>query len=283
MREKAIKEMTEFQKHTMQHIKKSTVAAERYVDTSRGRIRVLEYGLDSPELKPLFVDLHGGGYCLMAPEFDEPLNLRIHKETGVKIISIDYPLAPQNPYPAGIEAVYEVIRHYYDNAERYNIDRGSIGIGGLSSGGNFAAVTCIRANEEKDFKIKYQVLCCPSTYPGKSAHDKPKGDEKYLPNDRIESFVLCYLPDPELGKLPYVSPVLATDEQLKGLPPALIIVAGHSDPLRPDGLLYGEILKKAKVPVEVHEFTGSHGFMGEPTAEAKAAEDIMIAFIKEHI
>ena len=283
MREKAIKEIMELQKMTAQYVSIKTVADVRYVETSRGRIRVLEYGLGSQDVRPLLIDLHGGGYCLMSPEFDEHINLRIHNETGIKIISIDYPKAPQNPYPAAVEAVYEVVKQYYDNADKYNIDRNNIGIGGLSSGGNLAAVTCIKANEKKEFRINYQILMCPSTNPAKGAHEKPKGDAKYLPNDRIESFILCYLEDPKLAELPYVSPVLATKEQLTGLPPALLIVAGHSDPLRPDGLLYGEVLRNANVPVEVHEFTGSHGFMAEATPEAKAAQDVMIEFIKKHI
>jgi acetyl esterase len=283
MREKAIREMTELQRMTAQYVNIRTVADVRHVETSKGLIRVLEYGFGSPGVRPLLVDLHGGGYCLLAPEYDEHINLRIVGETGIRVISIDYPKAPQNPYPAGIEATYEVIRHYHDNAAKYGIDRNRIGIGGYSSGGNFATVACIMANEKKDIGFKYQMLCYPSTNPSKGAHDKPKGDEKYLPNDRIESFILCYLTDPELAKLPYVSPVLASDGQLRGLPPALMIVAGHSDPLRPDGLQYAERLRTLGVPVDVHEFSGPHGFIGEPTPDAVKAQDLMISFIKRHI
>lgn len=284
MREKAVKEIMELQRLSAQHVRKSTVASERLVDTSGGAVRVLEYGFDSLEKRPLFVDIHGGGYCLLSPEFDEPTNLRIVKETGAKVIAIDYPKAPQHPYPEGIDAVYEVIKHYSDNADTYGIDADNIGIGGMSSGGNFAAVTCIRANENKDFKLRYQVLTCPSTNPAKEAHEKPKGDEKYLPNERIKSFVLCYLTDPEQAKLPYVSPVRATDGQLTGLPSALIIVAGDSDPLRPDGLHYAERLISVGVPVEVRdEFTGSHGFMSEDTLEAKAAQDAIVEFIRKNV
>jgi acetyl esterase len=241
---------------------------------------VLEYGFNSSDVKPLFVDIHGGGWALLFPEYDEKINLRILEETGIKIISIDHPRAPQNPYPAAVEAVYEVVKYYYENAERYKIDKNSIGIGGYSSGGNLSAVTCIKANEKKEFKIKYQVLCYPGTDSSISPYDKPKCD-KVLSNKDIEEFRLCYLSDPEQAKLPYVSPCLATKEQLTGLPPALLIVAGHGDPLRPEGLRYAELLKRNGVPAEIHEFPDSyHGFMSEATSDAKMAVDAVIEFIR---
>ena len=129
-RKAAAEKLMSLQAMIEQHYKKETAASERYVGTSRGNIRVLEYGFDSKDKRPLYVDIHGGGWALLFPEFDEKINLRILKETKVRIISMDYPKAPQHPYPAGIEAVYEVIRHYYENADEYGIDRSNIGVGG---------------------------------------------------------------------------------------------------------------------------------------------------------
>lgn len=277
----ALKKVGELQKVVASHLKNMrTTAPERFVDTSYGKIRVLEYGFDVPEKKPLYVDIHGGGYVLMAPEFDEPINIGIMKRTDVKVISIDYPLAPQHPYPEGIEATYEVVRHYYENAEEYRIDRENIGIGGYSSGGNFAAVTCIKANERKDLKIKYQVLCYPGTDAATPAHEKPKSTE-ILTNDDAEMFVLCYLTDPEHAVSPYVSPVRASKEQLTGLPPALMILAGDGDPLSPEGRCYLEKLKEAGVRTELHEFGGTlHGFMQSEDPNAGKAIGIMINFIQ---
>jgi len=280
-KKEAVESITKIQQMTNKHISKETIADERYIDTSQGKIRVLEYGFGSDDVKPLFVDIHGGGWCVLFPEYDEKINVRILKETGVKIVSIDYPKAPQHPYPAAVEAVYEVVKHYSDNAKKYKIDKKRIGIGGYSSGGNLSAVTCIKANEKKDFSIRYQILCYPGTDSSISPYDKPKCD-KVLTNRDIEMLRLCYLPDPEMGKSPYVSPVLATMEQRKGLPPAMIIIAGTGDPLRPEDFRYAERLKEAGVPVEVHEFPDAlHGFMSEDSPDAKRAVGLMIRFIKD--
>lgn len=279
-RRTAVGKIEERQKLIELHTKRTSTAPERFVDTSYGKIRVLEYGFGSQGKSPLFVDIHGGGYVFLSPEYDEDINLRIMETTDIKIISIDYPKAPQNPYPAGVEAVYEVVRHYYDNAEEYGIDRNNIGIGGYSAGGNFAAVTCIKAKERKDLRIKYQILCYPSTDPAKDPYEKPKSTQ-VLTNEDIEMFVLCYLTDPEQAKSPYVSPVRATKDQLAGLPPALLIMAGIGDPLNPDGLLYGERLRDAGVRAEVHEFRDSlHGFMQSDDPKAEEAIRLMTDFIK---
>ena len=280
-RETAIKKVEGLQKMVELHVKKITTAQERYVDTSYGKIRVLEYGFDNSGKRPLYVDIHGGGYVLMFPEMDENINLRILKRTNVKIISIDWPKAPQNPYPIGIESTYEVIKHYYDNAETYGIDKENIGIGGYSSGGNFATVTCIKANERKDLKIKYQILCYPGTDAHTDPYKKPKSSE-VLSNDDIEAFVICYLSDPEDAKSPYVSPVRASKEQLTGLPPALIILAGDGDPLTPEGQRYCERLKDAGVRTELHEFKGTlHGFAQGEGPEAERAVELILNFIEK--
>ncbi|MCL1810636.1 MAG: alpha/beta hydrolase [Methanomassiliicoccaceae archaeon] len=279
-RKTAVEKVEKLQRMVELHMKLTTTAPERFIDTSYGKIRVLEYGFDTKEKRPLFVDIHGGGYVLLSPEYDEQINLRILEKTNIKIISIDYPRAPQNPYPAGVEAVYEVVKHYYDNAEEYGIDKESIGIGGYSSGGNFATVVCIKAGERKDLSIKYQVLCYPSTDPSKDPYEKPKGTQ-VLTNEDIEMYVLCYLTDPEQARSPYVSPVHASNDQLAGLPPALLIVAGIGDPLSPDGLNYYEKLKAAGVRAELLEFKNAlHGFMQSGGPDAEKAIGAMIDFIE---
>jgi len=279
-RAKAVKKIKRYQWLSNALMKKRTVASERSVDTSYGTVRVLEYGFDDKDVKPLFVDIHGGGYAFMSPEHDEKINLRIRERTGVKIISIDYPKAPQNPYPAGVEATYEVIRHYYENASEYGIDSGRIGIGGYSSGGNFATVTCMKAKERKDIEIKYQILVYPGTDATTDPYERPKC-ERGLSNKMIEMIVLSYVEDPEETRSPYVSPVLATNDRLTGLPKALVILAGAGDPLTPEGLVYAEKLRDAGVNVELHEFEGTlHGFVHKKTLDAEKAIDIIIDFIR---
>jgi len=261
---------------------KSAVARERHVDTSHGKIRVLEYGFESDEVKPLYVDIHGGGYCIGFPEMDEGINLLIMSRADVKVISIDWPKAPEHPYPIGLEATYEVVRHYSDNADEYRIDKENIGIGGYSSGGNFATVVPIKAKERGDFKIRYQMLCFPGVDISGNPYGKP-GSDKVLSGEFLEAIYLCYLPEPKYGKEPYASPRTAPREMLAGLPPALLISAGQ-DPLYPQYIDYAARLKEAGVDVEVCHFEDAdHGFIYMGQAEdAERACEAIVDFVKKH-
>ena len=263
-------------------VKESKIADIRYIDTKYGKIRVLEYGFDSDGTRPLYVDIHGGGYCVGFPEMDEEINLLIKNTTNVKIISIDWPKAPENPYPIGQEATYEVIKHYSDNAKKYKIDRNNIGIGGYSSGGNFATAIPMKAKERGDFKVRYQMMC----FPGVDIHTDPydkKGSDKVLNREFLKAIHACYLSDEAHSMHPYTSPRWAPMETLIGLPPALLILADQ-DPLYAEGKDYGEKLKKAGVDVETHVFKDAdHGFtyMGREEDKKKAYE-LIVNFVKKH-
>ena len=259
-----------------------TAADIKYVDTSYGPVRVLEYGFDTDEIRPLYVSVHGGGYCVGSPEMDEQICLRIMKEAGVKIISIDYPKAPENPYPIGLEASYEVVRHYYNNSDVHRIDKENIGIGGYSSGGNFATVIPIKAKERKDLKIRYQMLCYPGTNISIDPYSK-KGSDKILSKEFLEVIHVCYISRHEHAYEPYASPQLAPKEMLAGLPPALLIL-GDIDPLYEEGIGYGNNLKAAGVDVETHVFKDAdHGFASyKETDDKKRAEDLIVDFIERH-
>ena len=263
-------------------LKPAKIGKERIVDTSSGKVRVLEYGFDSSEIAPLFIDMHGGGFVLGSADMDEPMCIYFKKQTGVKIISIDYPKAPKNPYPIAIEAIYDVIKHYMDNAEKYRINSNSIGIGGHSAGANLATVICIMAKEKGDFSFKYEVLDYPPCDMSINAFDKnyPKGA---LSPSLVEMFDACYFnKNYETAKSPYLSPVYATKEQLSGLPTTLLITAGL-DSLHDEGVRYGELLADTGVSVESHDFSESvHGFTYNKTPDSQKCQDIMVEFIKKH-
>jgi acetyl esterase len=281
-KEQAIGEMMKIRGSYNAFRRESTAANIRHVDTSYGRIRVLEYGFDSQDVKPLYVDTHGGGYCVGFPEMDEEINILIKNTANVKVISIDWPKAPENPYPIGQEATYEVVKHYHDNADTYKIDRNSIGTGGYSSGGNFATAIPMKAKERGHFKIRYQMLCFPGTDIAGDPYDK-KGSDKVLSGRFIEAIKHCYILKQEDAEEPYASPRRAPVEFLKGLPPALLLV-GDIDPLYHECMEYGENLKKAGVDVETHVFENAdHGFiyMGLPEDKKKAV-GLIIKFIMKH-
>ena len=256
---------------------------KKIIKTSYGDVKVLEYGFDSQKTEPLFIDLHGGGFVLGSAEMDEPMCVYFREKTGIKIVSIDYPKAPQKLYPAAVNAVYEIVMHYYNNAEMFKINPLNIGIGGHSAGGNIAAVICILANEKKDIKIKYQVLDYPPCDLSIKPSDKPniKGS---VPPEIANLFNTCYFNnDVKLSESPYISPVYATKEMLTGLPAALFIAAGR-DSLHDEGVRYKDLLIKAGVAVEFHDFSDSvHGFTYNKTPDAKEGWDIIAGFIKKQI
>ena len=248
---------------------------------SHGKIRVLEYGFDTPELLPLYVDMHGGGFILMSADVDEPMNLFFREKVNMKIISIDYPKAPESPYPIAVEAVYEVIEYYITNASTYNIDINHIGIGGHSAGANLATVTCIRAKENNGPMFRFQLLDYPPLDISTDPFQKPLPRKAISPK-LAAAFNACYT-DVETAKSPYVSPIFATTNQLSDLPPVLLIVAGY-DSLHDEGVKYCQMLKDAGVSVEFHDFPKSvHGFTYNKKDDAKKAYAIMADFIKRYL
>jgi acetyl esterase len=243
---------------------------------------VLEYGFDSPNAEPLFINMHGGGFVLGWAAMDEPMCVYFCGRAKVKVISIDYPKAPKNPYPVAVEAIYEVVRHYFDNAGAYKIKADNVGIGGHSAGGNLATVMCIKAKEKGEFSFKYQVLDYPPCDMSIDAYDRPNPKGSVSPK-MVDMFNACYFnKDAEIAKSPYISPVYAGEEQLAGLPPALLIVAGR-DSLHDEGVRYGKLLKNAGVPLEFHDFADSvHGFTGFNKPDAIKGWEIMADFIGKH-
>jgi len=155
-----------------------------------------------------------------------------------------------------------------------------MGIGGHSAGANLAAVTCLRAKESGAYRLRYQVLDYPPLDMATNAFDKPcpKGA---IPPKMASLFDLAYVGDSD-PKNPEVSPVYASPQQLAGLPPALVILAG-GDSLHDEGAKYAAMLRDAGVETEVRDYpVVKHGFTLEKGKEADEAIAEMAAYIKKH-
>jgi acetyl esterase len=254
---------------------------EILLDTEFGKARTLWYGFENPEIAPLFFDLHGGGFILGTADMDHALNLAFHQEVGCKVISIDYAKAPEFPYPVAVNQVYAVVKHVFENAGEYAIDGQKVAIGGHSAGGNLSTVTCMRAKKAGEFQFVCQVLDYPPLDLATSPLNKPK-PRGGVPPRMAMVFDACYV-DPAQARDPYVSPVYATLEDLQGLPPALLILAGR-DSLHDEGLQYGEMLKTAGVPTECHDYPNArHGFTLRSSADTTDAMGKMVSFLKRHL
>jgi acetyl esterase len=254
---------------------------EIVLDTEFGKVRTLWYGFENSQKAPVFFDLHGGGFILGSAGMDEGMNLEFVKQAGCKVISIDYAKAPEFPYPAAKNQVYAVVRHVFENAEKYAVDGRKMGIGGHSAGGNLSTVICMQARRESKFQFACQVLDYPVLDLATSPLEKPQ-PKGSVPPDMAQVFNDCYV-DPAQAKDPYVSPVYATQADLEGLPPALFILAGR-DSLHDEGLQYCRMLRAAGVVTECHEYpNAAHGFTYNPSLDTSQAVAKMAAFLKKYL
>jgi acetyl esterase len=218
-----------------------------------------------PQL-PLLLYFHGGGFCIGSLESHDVICRRLANELRWKVIAVDYRLAPENAFPAGVEDCYAVTKWCTENASYLNVNPSVIAVGGDSSGGNFATVVTLMARDRGGPSICKQVLISPNTdfyqshIPTKYASYAECGSG-YLTTERgISQFWSWYIQNADLARHPYVSPMQATD--LTDLPPALIITAEY-DPLRDEGEAYARRLDESGVPVRAIRFEGTiHGFLG---------------------
>jgi acetyl esterase len=208
--------------------------------------------------------LHGGGFVVGSPDTEHSASVRIAKALSIPVISVDYRLAPENPYPAGLEDCYAALCWLHGEADALGIDRERIGIFGHSAGGGLAAGLALMARDRGGPGICFQFLGMPElddrleTVSMRRFVDTPLWNR---PN-AVRSWRF-YLGDdyaPGSSDVPfYAAPARATD--LGNLPPAYVS-AMEFDPLRDEDVLYGLKLMEAGVPVELHTFPGTyHGSM----------------------
>ncbi len=211
-------------------------------------------------LIPGLVYLHGGGWVAGSIATHDHLCRALTAASGVAVISVDYRLAPEHPFPAAVDDAMAAALWASKNAHVLGIDPARLAIGGDSAGGTLAAVVARRARDQGGPPLAYQLLLYPAT-------DADFNTPSYLEN--AEGFFLTraamawywdhYVPDPTHRSNPDVSPLLADD--LSGLPPALVMTAGY-DPLRDEAEAYARRLNEAGVAVQYSHYPGMiHGFL----------------------
>lgn len=227
-------------------------------------IPVRIYWPEAPGPLPLYLDIHGGGWWMGNGFPFHPATTAFAAATGAIVVSVDYRLAPEHPFPAALDDCAAVLRWMVANAGMLGGDPERIAIGGASAGGNLAAVLALRMRDEDGPEIAFQYLFVPATdLSGRTEWPSyaEAGDAYVLKASQLGIMFAAYVPDPADRKQPYVSPLLAED--LSGLPPALVVTA-HFDPLRDEGEAYAQALEAAGVPVTLHREQGLHGMIGSP-------------------
>ena len=259
----------------------ASLRKEVFMETEYGRTRTVWYGFEHPSPGPLLIDLHGGGFILGSPEMDAKMNIAWSRILGCRIISIDYPKAPDHPFPAAVNQVYALLEYLYDHARVYGIDPARIALAGHSAGANLATVTCIKAGKEGKIRPVCQVLNCPPLDLATTAMEKPK-PKGSIPPKLSYMFDSCYLAGHD-GHDPYISPVYAQDQDLTGLPPALIIVAGR-DSLHDEGVRYYNRLIDNGVDTQLLDYpTGLHCFMLKKSVLTTDAFEKITQFLQQHL
>ena len=208
---------------------------------------------------PLLVWFHGGGWTIGNLNSGVDAQRLLANVANCVIVSVDYRLAPEHPYPAPLDDCYAALEWAVANAADLGANASQLAVGGDSAGGNLAAVVAQKARDEGGPAIGFQLLVCPVT---DSDFERPSfhefGDPKYLlSSEMMQWFWRYYVGDGDMTD-PRVAPLRA--ESLEGLPPAHVVIAG-CDVLRDEGLAYAERLAEAGVDVAVtHEDDQPHDY-----------------------
>jgi acetyl esterase len=249
-----------------------------------GGVRIHLYRAESPASPPCgaILHTHGGGFVMCGLESSHARNMDLARELGVPLVSVDYRLAPEHPFPAALEDTYAALRWLAAEAPALGADPARILVHGTSAGAGLAAGVALLARDEGGPMPCFQYLGIPvlddrqRTASIRQFTDSPMWDAA-----KAAISWNAYLGPGVPGSSdvsPYAAPARAAD--LSGLPPAYISVM-EFDPLRDEGICYAQALLAAGVPVELHLFPGTfHGAaMAAPGAtivRRERAEEITV-------
>jgi acetyl esterase/lipase len=237
---------------------------DRTIDGPAGPIGVRVYRppTSNGEKLPVVVFLHGGGWSVGDLDSYDATARRHAVGADAVVVSVDYRLAPEHPYPAAVDDVWAATQWVAAHADELGADAERIAVAGDSAGGNLAAVVALLARDNGGPALRLQLLWYPATTWDTTLPSFVENAEApILAIDAVKGFSVWYAGHVDLTNPP-ATLVPARADDLSDLPPAYIAVAGH-DPLRDDGLRYGELLTAAGVPVQVHNAeTLVHGYLG---------------------
>ncbi len=208
---------------------------------------------------PAIIFFHGGGFVANLDCHDAPCS-KLAKAAGAKVFLVDYRLAPENKFPAGVNDAYTAAKYFSEHTEKYGFDKNKLIVAGDSSGGNFAALVAIRARDAKAFPISQVILISPATDLTRSSHTHDSYAEKdvLLNSEAIDWLYDQYIPEDVKRNDPTLSPFFSKD--LGGLPPHVGIIA-EFDGQRSDFEAYMNKLEAAGNEVTRHVLAGQiHSF-----------------------
>ena len=227
-------------------------------DGPAGPLGATRYRAADGDPKGLFLFIHGGGWMVGSRISHDSAVRALAVASGCDVLSVEYRLAPEHPFPAAVDDVLAAWRFAVEQAPEWGIDPNRIAVGGDSAGGNLAAVIAQQTRGD-DVVPALQVLIYPAVDHTAEAPSRLEFASGYfLTKKDMDAFRDAYLPDAETRNDPRASPLLG---DVDGVPPAFVAVA-EFDPLRDEGIAYAEKLREAGVPVTL-ERAGAmiHGFL----------------------
>ena len=230
-------------------------------DLDAGGVPVRLYRPTDATDLPLGVYLHGGGWTIGSIQTHDRACRRLAQASGLPLLSVEYRLAPEHPWPAAIDDTVAVVRWVASGPDELATRPPAVGIVGDSAGGTLATLACLRLRDEADDALPdVQVLLYPNTdLTGSQPSMREKATGYGLEATGVRFFNSQWVPDPARWNDPGVSPLHVTD--LAGMPTAIVIPAEH-DPLRDEGEAYARRLQHAGVDVRARREAGLvHGFM----------------------
>ncbi|NBC22378.1 MAG: alpha/beta hydrolase fold domain-containing protein [Gammaproteobacteria bacterium] len=227
--------------------------ADTTLPGSAGPVPVRVYTPEGDGPFPVFVNFHGGGWVIGDLDTADAVCRDICRTAGCVVVSVDYRLAPEHPFPAAVEDACAAVAWVADNMGQLQ-GNGRLAVGGESAGGNLAAVACQWARDRGGPEIHFQLLLYPVVdHDMERASYRENGAGYMLELDTMRWFWDHYCPDPARRTEPQASPLRAAD--LSNLPPALVVTA-EFDPLRDEGEAYAAALAAAGTEAEAVRYDG---------------------------
>lgn len=270
-----------------QDVTTSVIRTQSLMIGERNDIPVRVYAPEADGLLPGVLFFHGGGFFGGDLDTVEHPCKALAEKANAVVVSVDYRLAPEDPFPAGLEDCFEAVKWVHRHAEGLGIAKEKIAVAGDSAGGNFAAVCAILDQEQGTDMIKYQALIYPVVNLGSIETDDYRWSLAQYDirehDELIRGIVLSLGESADLfndiylqGKTdvtnPFVSPLFHA--KMKGLPAALIVTAEY-DYLRLEGEAYARKLARAGVETRIVQYRGmDHAFI-DKLGEYPQAEDCM--------
>ena len=209
------------------------------------------------ETGPGLVYFHGGGFVIGDLDTHDGHCRRLAAGSGVRVLSVDYRLAPEHPFPAAHDDALAATRWAFDHAAEIGFDPRRIAVGGDSAGGNLAGVVALEMKDDPERRIAFQLLLYPGIWPEAETASRRERDGPVLTREALAWFETCL---GAAGHPDGARAMLGRDRDVSGAPPALVVTGGH-DPLKDEGRDYAARLRAAGVaarhveyPALVHDF-----------------------------